>query len=121
MAYHFTKNQIRKAMQECNGTYRDLAKKLKIKSGGYTSKKQLEKYPDLVEEFIEKQNDLVDTAENALLDILNNDTSSDVVKSGVAQFILKSIGKNKWGNTEEDTESKLVDLITKLIDNAEKS
>jgi len=115
MAYKFTKKQIRDAVSVCNGTYVDLGRHLLIPNG-LTAKKHLEKHPDLVAIFQEKKDAMVDIAEGVIMDLL--ESPSESVRLNAATFILKSVGKHRWGDSE-NTESKLVELVDRLISNAQ--
>ena len=116
MAYKINKTLMKKAIEECNGTMVDLGRKLGIPNGN-TAKRWLNKYPDLVPKFEEKAREIVDIAEDTLIYCLR--CESDAVRSSTAQFVLKTVGREKWGETSQDSQVKLIDLVDKLIQNAQ--
>jgi len=117
MAYSFTKKQVRDAVEECNGTYTDVARKLKCRSS-LTSKKFVHKYPDLLEIFEKKREELCDIAEDSLMYCLTR-CNTDNTRLAAARFVLERCSE-RWKDNGVSSEEKLIDLVDKLIDNAEK-
>ena len=116
--YKWTKKQLMTAAERSNGTYVHLAKQLGCKSV-LTAKVWIEKHEDVHDVFMQKKRQLLDVAENTLYDCLHSD--KDSVRLKAAEFILKTVGRDIYGKQkDEDYQSKLVDLINKLIDNASK-
>lgn len=117
MAYKIKKSQVRAAVENCNGTYVSLGRELRI-GNGVTAKKYLHKYKDLTALFEKKKEELLDVAEDTLMHCLTCD--SDKVRLSTATFILRTVGRERWGEGK-DTEERLVDIVEQLIVNAQSS
>ena len=108
---------MKTAADRSNGTYVSVAKQLGCKSV-LTAKRWLEKFDDVHEIFMQKKAQLIDVAENTLYDCLHSD--NDAVRLKASEFILKTVGRDLYGEKiNEDTQAKLVDLVDKLISNAQ--
>jgi hypothetical protein len=119
MAYKFTKKQIKDAVEAGNGTQSSLARLLKVGSQ-VTAMKHLNKYPDLLELFQTKREELLDHAEDVL--IQNLKSKNDLVRARTSEFILKNIPGSRWVENEnhsEDVQLQLVKLIEKMIENSD--
>lgn len=118
MAYKYTKKQLIDAVEKSNGTYASVARLVKPKCSPITIKMHIEKHPDVQELFNKVRDGLLDEAENVLLESLRSWNPN--VALNAATFIAKTIGKEKWGESgNKEIGDKLVDLIDKLISNAE--
>jgi len=119
MAYNFTKKQIEKAVEKCNGTKESLKRHLKVRSQE-TAYKHLQKFPELLEEFNRKKEGLLDTAEDTLIG--NLQSSNPLVSQRCAEFILKNLAGSRFLNVdkaEESVQANLVKLIEKMVQNTD--
>ena len=115
----YSKVQIRKAVEDSNGTFTSVARNLKCKSS-LTAKKNVEKYPDILEIFHEIQDGICDQAENTLMENLKS--QNEFVKARTCEFILKNMPRSHWKEQAgEDLQSQLVKLLDKMMDSAEGS
>ena len=73
--YRWSKKQLMEAAERCNDTYTSLAKILGCKSS-LTSKQWIHKYKDVEEVFMEKKKQLIDLAEDTLIDCLTSDSDN---------------------------------------------
>lgn len=118
MAYKLTKKQVIEAVRASEGTYVSVAKLLKMQSS-MTAKKYVEMYPEAVEEFNKIQDLIVDKAETVVVNNLNH--KNPYVSMRAAEFILKYLPRSRWKEAvSQTTNDKLIDLLNKMIDNAEK-
>lgn len=114
--YKWSKEQLKIAAENSNGTYISLARQLGCKSV-LTAKAWIEKYPDVYDVFMQKKRQLIDVAEDTLFDCLNS--QNDAVRLKAAEFVLKTVGRDIYGEKlGEDTQGKLVELVDKLINQA---
>ena len=115
--YRWTKTQLKQAAENSNGTYVSLSKQLGCKSV-LTAKRWIEKYEDVHSIFMQKKAQLLDVAEDTLFECLNS--KHDSVRLKAAEFVLKTVGRDLYGDkVNEDAQAKLVELVDKLITNAQ--
>ena len=98
---------------------RSLSRILKTRSQN-TARKHLEKHPDLVELFNQKQNELLDFAEDVLLQNLTS--NNDLVRARTCEFILKNLPNSKFVDADKQDENvqlQLVKLIDRMIENSD--
>jgi hypothetical protein len=119
MAYKISKAEIRDAIDKCNGTQSSLTRLLKMKSQ-VTAMRHLNKYPDLVELFKVKREELLDYAEDVL--IQNLQSKNDMIRARTSEFILKNVPGSRWvenDNQKEDVQVQLVKLVDRMIKNTD--
>lgn len=115
--YKFTKKQVKEAVAESNGTYSDVARKLKVRSP-VTARKFVNKYADVLEEFNKIADELCDSAQNRLIELMNSDDKH--VSARVCEFILKNSPRSPFrDDNKEDVQSQLISLLDKMIGSAE--
>lgn len=116
--YNWTEEELITAAEACNGTFTSFARCLNCKSS-LTAKFWLEKFPNAMEAFINKKDLLVDLAEDTLFTALT-DTKNPTLRYKAAEFVCKTIGREKYGEkiTTDESQGKLIDLVDKLIGNA---
>ena len=119
MAYKISKAEMREAIEGCNGTQSSLTRLLKMKSQ-VTTMRHLNKYPDLVELFKIKREELLDYAEDVL--IQNLQSKNDMIRARTSEFILKNIPGSRWienENRSEDVQTQLVKLVDRMVKNTD--
>ena len=114
--YKFTKTQIKNAIESSNGTMTSVANKLKVKSP-ITAEKFVKKHPDLLELYHSIQDNMIDEAENVLMNNLKSD--NEFIRARTCEFILKHMPKTRWKEdtgTQEDVQLELVKLLDRMMD-----
>ena len=117
--YKISEAKMRKAVEQCNGTWTDLRRYLKVRSIP-TAQSHLEKFPELLEEFNRKKDELLDHAEDVLIDNLKS--KNDLVRARTSEFILKNLSGSRFldvDRQEESVQAKLVSLIAKMVANSD--
>jgi len=113
--HKLTKAQIKLAVENSNGTYTSVAKRLKVKSS-LTAKKYVEKYPDLLEEFNRIQDMMADEAESVIMDNLKS--QNEFIRARTAEFLAKNLPRSRFKDVVgEDIQSQLVKLLGRMMDN----
>ena len=115
MAFKFNKSEVKKAVEESNGTFTGVARQLKVRSS-LTAKKFVEKFPDILELFQEKQDAICDEAEDILLQNLHS--HNEHIQARTAEFILKNMPRSRWAEEKgEDLQAQLVALLDRCMTN----
>lgn len=115
--FEFTKKEVLEGIERCNGTYASLGRILGI-AYAPAAKRWVDRWVETKTKFQEKQQHLVDSAEDVLYANLRSE--NDLVRQRAAEFALRHMPGSAWREEKEaGTEDKLVDILAKMIDNTD--
>lgn len=113
--YNFKMKDVMDAVENSNGTYSSVARRLKVRSV-ITARRYINKWKATREVFYKIQDNMVDTAEDVLMENLTSDNPH--VRQRAAEVVLKNMPRSPWreGN-EGGAQDKMLDILSKMVDN----